>query len=99
MEIETNNIITNIARLTRGTGTAYPPGAHEFTTGFSGVRVTRSLVLCVCFVDRCFSLCTFSSGHSVVFLLRYTDPDYPFDIFKLFMQRTRGDSNNKVCQN
>jgi len=22
---------------------------------FNGVRVTRSLVLCVCFVDRCFS--------------------------------------------
>jgi len=26
---------------------------------FSGVRVTRSLVLCVCFVDRCLSFCTF----------------------------------------
>ena len=26
---------------------------------FSGVRVTRSLVLYVCFVDRCFSFCTF----------------------------------------
>jgi len=24
---------------------------------FSGVRVTRSLVLCVCFVDRCLSFC------------------------------------------
>jgi len=24
----------------------------EFTPGFSGVRVSRSLVLCVCFVDR-----------------------------------------------
>ena len=23
---------------------------------FSGVRVTRSLVLCVCFVDSCFSV-------------------------------------------
>ena len=33
---------------------------------FSGVRVTRSLVLCVCFVDRCLSLCTFSFGHCVV---------------------------------
>jgi hypothetical protein len=31
---------------------------------FSGVRVTRSLVLCVCFVDRCLSFCTF--GHCVV---------------------------------
>jgi hypothetical protein len=33
---------------------------------FSGVRVTQSLVLCVCFVDRCLSFCTFSFGHCVV---------------------------------
>jgi hypothetical protein len=33
---------------------------------FSGVLVTRSLVLCVCFVDRCLSFCTFSFGHCVV---------------------------------
>ena len=34
---------------------------------FSGVRVTRSLVLCVCFVDRCLSFCTFSFGHCIVY--------------------------------
>jgi hypothetical protein len=33
---------------------------------FSGVRVTQSLVLCVCFVDRCLSFCSFSLGHCVV---------------------------------
>ena len=33
---------------------------------FSGVRVTRFLVLCVCFVDGCLSFCTFSFGHCVV---------------------------------
>jgi hypothetical protein len=33
---------------------------------FSGVRVTRSLVLYVCCVDRCLSFCTFSFGHCVV---------------------------------
>jgi hypothetical protein len=33
---------------------------------FSGVRVTRSLFLCVCFVDRCLSFCSFSFGHCVV---------------------------------
>ena len=33
---------------------------------FSGVRVTRSLDLCVCFVDRCLSSCTFSFVHCVV---------------------------------
>jgi hypothetical protein len=27
---------------------------------FSGVRVTRTLVLYVCFVDRCLSFCPFS---------------------------------------
>ena len=42
--------------------------APEFTPDFSGVRVTRSLVLCVCFVDRCLSfffwpLCCLSFVH------------------------------------
>ena len=50
---------------------------------FSGVRVTRSLVLYVCFVDRCLSFCTFSFGHCV--LLWYTVSDCPFGIFKLLL--------------
>ena len=33
---------------------------------FSKVRVTQSLVLCVCFVDRCLSFYTFTFGHCVV---------------------------------
>jgi hypothetical protein len=33
---------------------------------FSGFRVTRSLVLYVCFVDRYWSFCTFSFGHYFV---------------------------------
>ena len=33
---------------------------------FSGVRVTRSLVLYICFADHCLSFCTFSFGHCVV---------------------------------
>ena len=33
---------------------------------FCRIRVTRSLVLCVCFVDRCLSFCTFSFGHCIV---------------------------------
>jgi hypothetical protein len=41
---------------------------------FSGVRVSRSLVLYVCFVDRCLSFCTFSFGHCVV----YSSPIYGF---------------------
>ena len=42
---------------------------------FSGVRVTRSLDLCVCL-----SFCTFCFVLSV---LKYTDSDCPFGIFKL----------------
>ena len=38
----------------------------RWKTNISGVRVTRSSVLCVCFVDRCLSFCTFSFGHCVV---------------------------------
>ena len=33
---------------------------------FSVVCVTRTLLLYVCFVDRCLSFCTFSFGHCVV---------------------------------
>jgi hypothetical protein len=33
---------------------------------FSGVRATRSLVLCVCFVGRCLSFCRFSFCHCAV---------------------------------
>ena len=35
-------------------------------SAFSGVRITWSLVLYVCFVNRCLSVCTFSYGHCVV---------------------------------
>ena len=53
---------------TSGAGTAYPSGAPAFTSplGFSGVRVTRSLVFCVCFVDSYLLFRTFSFGHCVV---------------------------------
>jgi hypothetical protein len=45
---------------------------------FSGVRVTRSLVLCVCFVDRCLSFCTFSFSHCVVCSCSIYGFWYPF---------------------
>jgi hypothetical protein len=46
---------------------------------FIGVRVTRSLVLCVCFVDSYLSFCPFPFGHCVVCLssIFFTDSDYP----------------------
>jgi hypothetical protein len=42
------------------------PGHLSSPPVFSGVRVTRSLILYVCFVDRCLSFCTFSFDHCVV---------------------------------
>ena len=39
-----------------------------------------------CFVDRCLSFCTFYFGHRVVSVLLFSDSDYPFGIFKLFLQ-------------
>jgi hypothetical protein len=42
------------------------PGHLSSPPVFNGVRVTRSLVLCVCFVDRCLSFCPFSFSLCVV---------------------------------
>jgi len=50
---------------------------------FSGVRVTRSLVLCVYFVDYFLSFCTFSFGQSSSSIYGFWLS--PFGIFKLFL--------------
>jgi hypothetical protein len=57
----------NTTGATSEAGTAYLFAEHLSSSPvFSGVRVTRSLVLCACFVDRCLSFCTLSFGHCVV---------------------------------
>ena len=51
--------------------------------GFYGFHVTRSLVLYVCFVDRCLSVCIFSFGHCVVCyssILDQGSENYNFEI-------------------
>ena len=45
--------VKHMMGATSGAGTAFPSGTPEFRSGFSGVHVTRSLVLYVCFVDHC----------------------------------------------
>ena len=68
---------------------------YTYLTGFSGVHVARSPVVCVMFCRSLFVLLSFFSfGHCVVCSLllvivlsvRFTDSDYPFDIFKLFLR-------------
>ena len=77
--------MSNTIGATSGTRTAYPSGTPEFTPVFSGVCVTRSLVLCVIFVDCVCSLVLFVLVIVLSVLLRYTDSDYLFGIFKLFL--------------
>jgi len=54
--------------------------------GFSRVQVTRSLVLCVCFVDRCLFFVIFLLAIMLSVLLRYTHSNNPFGIFKLILK-------------
>jgi hypothetical protein len=54
--------------------------AHEFTR-----CVTRSLVLCVCFVDRCLSFVLFLLVIVLSVLLQYTDYDYPLDYLQTLL--------------
>ena len=74
---------SNTTGATNGAGTAYPSGAPEFT---HGLRVTRSLVLCVMLCRSLFVLLSFFflPMCCLSFFDRYTDSDYPFGIFKLF---------------
>ena len=54
------------------------------------VRVTGSLVLCVCFVDRVCPFVLFLLVIVLSVLLRYADSDYSFGIFKLFLSHSMG---------
>ena len=47
----------------------------------SEIRVARSLVFCVCFVDCCLSFCIFLLAIMLSVLFRFTNYDYPFGIF------------------
>ena len=57
------------------------PGHLSSPPVCNGVRVTRSLALCVMFCSSLFVLFLLAMVLSV---LRFTDSDYPFVIFKLF---------------
>jgi len=51
---------SNMMGVTCGAGTANHFGAPGFTPGFSGIRVTQSLVFYVIFVVRCLLFCPLS---------------------------------------
>ena len=76
---------SSVTSATSGAGTATLPEHLSSPPVFSGVRVTRYLVLCVCFVDRCLSFCSFLLAIVLSVLLQFTVSYYPFDICKLFL--------------
>ena len=56
-----------VSRLTRRVPLVeQEPSLFRSTPVFSVVRVTPSLVLCVMFIERCLSVCSFPFGHCVV---------------------------------
>ena len=79
--------VSNIESRGRGDNGIFLQNWVERDRSYLTVKcVSRSLVLYVCFVDRCcLSFCTLSFGHCVVCSSSIcTSSDYPFDIFKLF---------------
>jgi hypothetical protein len=67
---------------TSGAGTAYPAGPPEFTPDFYlGSRYSIFSFMCM----LCRSLFVLFRLAIVLSVLRFTDSDYPFGIFKLFL--------------
>ena len=64
-QIKPYNCHKKPVNITGGAEAVFTSGEPGFTPVFSWVHVTRSLVLYVCFVDRCLSFCAFSFGHCV----------------------------------
>ena len=75
---------SNTTAVACGTGTAYYSTAPAFTPGFSGIRVARFLCSVLKIIFCPFVLFPLSIVLSA--LLRFTASDYPFDIFKLFIE-------------
>ena len=67
---------------TSGAGTDYPSGVPEFTPVFCEVRVTRFVYVLYIVVCSCV---LFHLAIVLSVLLRITDSDYPFGIFKLVL--------------
>ena len=78
---------SNTTGVTGGAETTYASGAPALTTDFSGVRVTRSLVLCVTFLEMIIAfpfVVFFSFGDCLVCLSIY-EFRLTFVFFKLFI--------------
>ena len=85
----------NTTGATSGAGTVYPSGAHAFTPGFQWGSCYSIFSFMRIFCRSLFVLLYFFLLAIVLsVLLRYTDSDYPFGIFKLFLMSIHRIDNN-----
>ena len=75
----------NMTGVTSGAETAYPSGAPEFTSGFQWGSCYSIFSFISMFCRQLFVLLYLFFWPLQFVLLRYTDSDYPFGIFKLFL--------------
>ena len=72
-----------------------PPEHMSLPPVFNGVRVSQSLVLCVCFVDRYLSFCTVSFGHCAFLIIPLVSSNSSYSIhfikliLKLFISKIK----------
>jgi len=81
------NYINTIC-VTSGAETTHPSGHPSSLPVLNGVRVTRSLVVCVFYRSLYVLLSFFVWPLWLYVLLRFTDYGYPFGIFKRFLQQS-----------
>ena len=81
-------LLQDLTGVIIGVETAYPSEHMSLPPVFSGVRVIRSSILYLCFVDHCCPFVLFILAILLPVFLLYTNSDYPFGIFELFFSPT-----------
>ena len=89
MFVSLNNNTTDVTSVAE---TSNPSKAPELIPVINGVRVFHFLDFCVVFCRSLFVLFRLTIALSA--LLRFTDSDYPFGIFKLFLMNTMSTNND-----
>ena len=91
------NCLLKRADYTSGAGTAYPSGAPEFTPGFQWSSCYSIYSFMCIFCRSLFVLLYFFFLLAIVLsVLRYTDYDHPFAIFKLFLHSVKKKLEQKL---
>jgi hypothetical protein len=95
---ETDNILLTTG-VTSRVATGYPSGAPEFTPSFQWGSCYSIFSFICMFCRSLFVLLYLYLFVIVLSVLRYTDSDYPFGIFKLFLKIFLSVTLSKVMVN